>query len=825
VATSETRTRARQYDAGPVEAKWQQAWEEAKLNLTPDFSDRPKWYALTMYPYPSGDLHIGHWYAMVPSDAAARFKRMNGYNVLFPMGFDAFGLPAENAAISRNIHPHTWTMANIENMRRQMHSMGAMFDWDREVITCLPDYYKWNQWLFLQFLEKGLAYKAKAPVWWCPQCQTVLANEQVVEGTCERCHSVVNRRDLEQWFFKITDYAEELLDFSKIDWPERVVTMQRNWIGRSEGARVVFESEQGDPIEVFTTRPDTLWGATFMVLAPEHPLVEKLTTDEKRTEVEAYVDQARRQTEIQRTSTENEKTGVFIGAYAVNPVNDERVPIWIADYVLMGYGTGAIMAVPAHDQRDFEFARKFELPIRVVIKPEGEDLDAGSLTEAYPDEGVMVNSAYFDGTPTKDGEAVSQVIEWLDEQGRGSGEINYRFRDWLISRQRYWGTPIPIIYCDSCGAVPVPESDLPVLLPEDSEFEPTGVSPLKTDERFVNTTCPTCGEPAQRETDTMDTFVDSSWYQYRYLSPNYQDGPVDPDLANEWLPVDQYTGGIEHATMHLLYTRFFTKAMRDVGLINNDEPFTRLYNQGIILGEDNEKMSKSRGNVVDPDELVDELGADVVRLYLMFIAPWEQGGPWNSRGIAGIERFVRRVWSITDETADIEPSGEIDSDVESQLRKSLHKTIKVVTEDIESFEFNTMVARLMEFVNDLYQLRDRGATASPVWRESLESLALMLAPSAPHMAEELWERLGREFSVHQQEWPSFDPDLTVEETVELAVQINGRVRDRIDTAVDASEDAVVEMAMASDRVKDAVGEKQIRKVIYVPGRILNIVVG
>ncbi len=827
MATTETqsRARARQYNASQVEAKWQKAWEEAQLAKTPDYSERSKWYALTMYPYPSGDLHIGHWYAMAPSDSAARFKRMCGYNVLFPMGFDAFGLPAENAAIQRNIHPHTWTMANIDNMRKQMRSMGAMFDWDREVITCLPDYYQWNQWLFLQFMKAGLAYQAKAPVWWCPKCQTVLANEQVVEGECERCHSEVSRRDLTQWFFRITKYAEELLDFSKIDWPDRVVTMQTNWIGRSEGARVVFTSEQDDSIEVFTTRPDTLWGATFMVLAPEHPLVEKLTTDEQRDDVEAYVRQARRQTEIQRTNTENEKTGVFIGAHAVNPVNGERVPIWIADYVLMGYGTGAIMAVPAHDERDFEFARKFDLPVRVVIRPEDSDLSDETIAEAYAGEGVMVNSAHFDGTPTADGEAVSKVIEWLDEQGRGSGEINYRFRDWLVSRQRYWGTPIPIIYCDSCGTVPVPEEDLPVVLPEDAEFKPTGESPLKTHEGFVNTTCPSCGAAAKRETDTLDTFVDSSWYQYRFLNPHYVDGPVDPDKAAEWLPVDQYTGGIEHATMHLLYARFFAKAMRDIGLLTIDEPFTRLYNQGIILGEDNEKMSKSRGNVVDPDELVSEQGADVVRLYLMFIAPWDQGGPWNSRGISGIERFVRRAWAITDETADIPAAGDVDPDVDLQLRKALNKAIQVVGDDIGDFEFNTMLARLMEFVNELYQLRERGATNSPAWRESLESLALMLAPSAPHLAEELWHRLGGEFSVHQQAWPSFDPALTVEETVELAVQINGKVRDRLETAVDADEETVMAMAMASSRVQDGIGDKQVRKVIYVPGRILNIVVG
>jgi leucyl-tRNA synthetase len=824
VATSQTRVRARQYDAQRVEAKWQQAWEEARLHYTPDESDRPKWYAVTMYPYPSGDLHIGHWYAMVPSDAAARFRRMHGYNVLFPMGFDAFGLPAENAAIRHNIHPHNWTMANIERMRKQMRSMGTMFDWSREVVTCLPEYYKWNQWFFLKFLEHGLAYQATAPVWWCPQCQTVLANEQVVNGRCERCETEVSRRDLKQWFFKITAYADELLDFSTIEWPERVKTMQRNWIGRSEGSRVTFMSEQDDPIEVFTTRPDTLWGATFMVLAPEHPLVEKLTTDDQRADVEAYVAQARRQTEIQRMSTENEKTGVFIGAFARNPVNGERVPIWIADYVLMGYGTGAIMAVPAHDQRDFEFAKKFDLPIRVVIRPEGADLHESTMTEAYPDEGVMVNSAHFDGTPTIDGEAVSKVIEWLEQKNLGSSEVTYRLRDWLISRQRYWGTPIPIVYCDSCGVVTVPEEDLPVLLPEDAEFEPTGVSPLKTHESFYNTTCPSCGGPAQRETDTLDTFMDSSWYQYRYLNPHYEDGPVDLDKVRAWAPVDQYTGGIEHATMHLLYTRFFTKAMRDIGMVDFDEPFLRLFNQGIILGEDNEKMSKSRGNVVDPDELVAELGADVVRLYLMFVAPWHQGGPWNSRGIAGVERFVRRVWTIVDETADA-PSGDVPENVELQLRKAINKTIKVVGDDVSRFEFNTMLARLMEYVNELYQLRDSGATGSAYWRQALESLALMLAPSAPHLAEEVWERLGNEFSVHQQAWPGYDEALTVEETVEMAVQINGKVRDRIEVAVDAEEDAVVEQAMASPRVQESVGDKQIRKVIYVPGRILNIVVG
>jgi leucyl-tRNA synthetase len=825
VTSSQQRTQPRHYDTQAVEAKWQQAWEESGIYDIPDESDRPKWYALTMYPYPSGDLHIGHWYAMAPSDAAARFRRMNGYHVLFPMGFDAFGLPAENAAISRNVHPYKWTMANIERMRRQLRSMGAMFDWKREVVTCDPEYYTWNQWFFLRMLERGLAYQATAAVWWCPHCNTVLANEQVINGRCERCDSVVSRRDLKQWFFRITAYAEELLKFDGIEWPDRVRVMQENWIGRSEGAQVRFTSEQGDPIDVFTTRPDTLWGATFMVLAPEHPLVEKLTTGDRRAEVEEYVEGARRQSEIERTATDEEKTGVFIGAYAINPVNRERVPIWIADYVLMGYGTGAIMAVPAHDQRDFEFARKFDLPVVVVIRPEDSDLDGDTMTEAYPGEGVMVNSAHFDGAPTAEGEAVARVIEWLEAEGLGSGEVSYRLRDWLVSRQRYWGTPIPIVYCDDCGVVPVPDEQLPVLLPEDAEFKPTGESPLRTHQAFVNTTCPSCGGQARRESDTLDTFVDSSWYQYRYLSPHHDAGPFDPEKARYWQPVDQYTGGIEHATMHLMYTRFFTKVIRDLGLVDFDEPMVRLFNQGIILGEDNEKMSKSRGNVVDPDDLVRELGADVVRLYLMFIAPWWQGGPWSSRGIAGVERFVRRSWLLVDETADRRGTAFVDSPESLAIRKATHRTIKAVTEDIGTFSFNTMLARLMEYSNELNRHKDTEAVETAAWAEAMETLALLLAPSAPHLAEEMWERLGNSESVHLQAWPAWDPELVVEETIEVVVQVNGRVRDRLTVAVDAPEAEVVALAQASERVRAQIGDGKIRKVIYVPGRIVNIVAG
>ncbi len=824
MATAKETVRPERYNPHAIEKKWQKIWAETGLYRVTDDPNRPKWYHLTMYPYPSGNLHIGHWYAMAPSDAAARYKRMSGYNVLFPLGFDAFGLPAENAAIKHGIHPYTWTMANIAHMREQLRSMGTMADWSREVVTCLPEYYRWNQWFFLQFFKKGLAYRANAPVWWCPQCQTVLAFEQVVDGRCERCGTEVYRRELEQWFFRITKYAEELLDFGGIQWPERVKAMQRNWIGRSEGARVAFKTETNRSIEVFTTRPDTLWGATFLVLAPEHPLVNELTTPEQRAQVEQYVLQARRESEIERTAVTREKTGVFIGSYAINPVNGARVPIWIADYVLMSYGTGAIMAVPAHDQRDFEFARKYDLPIIVVIEPEGEELDPAIMTEAYAGDGVMVHSGQFNGTPTAGGEAVRRVIAWLDETDRGHGEITYRLRDWLISRQRYWGTPIPIVYCEACGIVPVPEDQLPVVLPENAEFTPTGQSPLVTDPEFVNTTCPGCGGPAKRETDTMDTFVDSSWYQYRYLSPHFDQGPFDLEAAARWTPVDQYTGGIEHATMHLIYSRFFTKAIRDLGLLDFNEPFLRLMTQGIILGEDMEKMSKSRGNVVDPDALVAQLGADVVRLFLMFVAPWEMGGPWSSRGIAGIERFVNRVWSLVTESA-ANPVNEPEDAEAQRLRRLTHRTIRAVTEDIAEFHFNTMLARLMEFVNELYPLRSRDVSRMAAWHEALETLTLLLAPAAPFITEELWERLGGPYSVHHQSWPAWNPELAAEEQIEMVVQVNGKVRDHLTVPAEIAEEQVVAMAKASDRVRDYLDGKTIRRVIYVPGRLVNIVVG
>lgn len=826
--------RLARYEPTAVEAKWQARWDADKLYHAEVDPSKPKFYYLTMLPYPSGDLHIGHWYAMTPSDAQARFRRMQGYNVMFPIGFDAFGLPAENAAIRNKIHPYTWTHKNIERMRDQLRSMGAMWDWEREIISCVPEYYKWNQWLFLKMYEMGLAYRKGSLVNWDPVDQTVLANEQVINGRGDRSGALVERRLMEQWHLKITAYAEELLDkLDDLDWPERVKTMQRNWIGRSEGASVTFHSEQGDPIEIFTTRPDTLWGATFMVLAPEHPLVEKLTTPDHKAVVDTYIQQTSRETEIERMAEGREKTGVFIGAYAINPVNGAKIPIWIADYVLISYGTGAIMAVPAHDQRDFEFARKYDLDVVVVIQPAGDTLDGKTLAAAWEDEGVMVNSAQFDGTPTENSHAVKRVIAWLEEKGLGQGRIQYRLRDWLFSRQRYWGTPIPFVYCDTCGMQPVPYDQLPVMLPDDAEFLPSGQSPLQYHQGFLNTTCPKCGGSARRETDTMDTFVDSSWYQYRYLSPHYDDGPFDPKEGAYWLPVDQYTGGIEHAILHLLYTRFWTKAMRDMGLVNFDEPMTRLFNQGIILGEDNEKMSKSRGNVIAPDTLVNRYGADAVRLYLMFIGPWEQGGPWSSTGIEGVYRFVNRVWSMVLEAGKqgnretgSRGAGEPGTGGagERVLRRRVHQTIRDVTQDLEGFRFNTAVAELMKLNNDMLKAKEAGLFGTALWQEAIETFVLLLAPLAPHLAEELWSRLGNAYSVHQQTWPTFDPALAAEDTVEVVVQINGKVRARVVVAADADEATLREAALNTDAVQKALNGQVPLKVIVVPGKLVNLVV-
>ena len=814
---------AERYTPAEIEPKWREQWEQSDLYRFNPTPTKSKYYALTMLPYPSGVLHPGHVWAFGPSDTRARYMRMRGYDVFFPMGFDAFGLPAENAAIKGGIHPKESTYRNIDRIREQFKMIGMMIDWDQEVITCDPEYYRWNQWFFTQFVKHGLAYRTFAPVDWCPKDQTTLAREQVKgeDRVCERCGTPVIKKDLDQWRFRITNYADELLRFDGIEWPERIKAMQRNWIGKSEGAEVTFSTEQGDPIEVFTTRPDTLWGATFMVLAPEHPLVDKITTAEQRAAVDAYKFEATRQSEVERQATNKEKTGVWTGGYAVNPVNDARVPIWIADYVLMGYGTGAIMAVPAHDQRDFEFARTFDLPIVPVVQPQGQELDGSTMTAAWPGDGVMINSGPLDGTPAgkDEGQSVKAAIKWLEEHGKGKAAVTYRLRDWLISRQRYWGTPIPIVYCQQCGTVPVPDEQLPVTLPDDIDFMPTGQSPLKLHPTWRFTECPQCGGPAERDTDTMDTFVDSSWYQYRYLSPHYESAPFDPAIGANWLPVDQYTGGVEHAVMHLLYTRFWTKAMRDLGLVNFDEPMVRLFNQGIILGEDNEKMSKSRGNVVDPDALITQYGADALRCFEMFIGPWDQGGPWNSRGIEGVARWLNRAYTVVMD----EPKGGQGGD-EAVLRRVTHRTIRKVGDDLERFSFNTAIAALMEYVNDLMRMRDTGVVFTDAWREATKTLALLLAPLAPYLAEELWAYQGGKFSVHQQAWPQFDESLIAEARVELVVQINGKVRDRVTVAADADEAVVREAVLASEKVASSVNGKQIAKVIVIPGKLVNVVV-
>lgn len=806
----ERKTRA--YEPKELEARWQRKWAESGLYKTDEDPDKSKYYAYTMYPYPSGDIHVGHWYAMAPSDTRARFMRMRGYRVFFPIGFDAFGLPAENAAINRGIHPREWTYSNIANMRGQLKQMGAMFDFDAEVVTCDPEYYKWNQWFFVKFFEKGLAYRKEVAVDWCPKDNTTLAREQVVgpDRVCERCGTPVIKKNLEQWMFKITDYAEELLDFDDLDWPERVETLQKNWIGRSEGAEIKFDVENYGDIEVFTTRPDTLFGATFFVMSPEHPAVEKITTDGQRSDVEAYVERASRMSEIDRTDVTREKSGVFTGAYAANPANGEKIPVYIADYVLMGYGTGAIMAVPGQDGRDWEFAEKYDLPIIRTVKPP-DDFDG----KAYVGEGEAINSGFLDGLGVED--AKGRMVSHLEKEGRGGATVTYRIRDWLISRQRYWGTPIPMVHCPECGIVPVPEEDLPVLLPEDAEFTPTGESPLKLDPEFRNTACPKCGGAAERDTDTMDTFMDSSWYQYRYLSPHYDGGPFDPERGKKWLPPDVYTGGIEHAVMHLLYFRFFTKVMRDLGLVDLDEPVRHLFNQGIILGPDGNRMSKSRGNVVNPQDYVDKYGSDVLRSYLMFIGPWNEGGPWDGGGIEGVARWLRRATSLVSG----EPTGTSSADP-SELDRRTNRLIKKLTEDIEAFRFNTSIAALMEHTNFLLGIKT--AVGEKEWNVALHKFALVLAPFAPHHAEEIWDELGGKESVHLQSWPEWDESAIATEKITLIVQVNGKVRDRIEAPADIEEEAAKELALASGNVRAQMDGKEIRKTIYVPGRLVNLVV-
>ena len=812
------------YTPGNIESKWQKKWSKDLVYKVDENSDRKKWYELTMFPYTSGDIHIGHWYAMAPSDAHARFMNMIGFNVLHPMGFDAFGLPAENAAIKGGKHPKSYTESNMHNMRRQLKSMGNMYDWDREIVTCSPEYYKWNQWLFLQLYEAGLAYRDFAPVNWCPSCNTSLANEQVLEeNRCERCETIVARKNVNQWLFRITKYAEELLDFSKLQWPEKINIMQSNWIGRSTGVEFNFDiSEHNLPQETlttFTTRIDTVFGVTFIVMAPEHHLVKSLTIQEKIEEVERYIEHSSNQSELERLSTEKEKTGVFTGSYCINSLTGERVPIFIGDYVLASYGTGVVMGVPAHDQRDFEFAKKYDLNVRVVIAP--DDWEGQDFTEAFVENGKQVNSGKFDGM--KNGDAMEQIANFVEDEGLGNKATQYRIRDWLISRQRYWGTPIPIIYCNICGTVPVPEKDLPVLLPDDAEFRPTGESPLKLKESFVNVDCPNCGKSASRETDTMDTFVDSSWYQFRFISPNFSDAPFDKNLLDIWGPVDQYTGGAEHAVMHLLYARFFTKALRDIGILNFDEPFIRLFNQGHIISGAH-KMSKSRGNVVAPDEFVEKYGADTVRCYLMFIGPWSQGGEWSDDGIKGMWRWMNRVWDITSRDFSKLDNVNLSDESDMKLVRLTNQTIKSVYEDLKKFKFNTSLAILMQFTNDLNAIWEMKNIKRETWVKAIESLILMLSPLAPHITEEMWQKLGNNFSIHGQKFPSWDEDLLKEDLITLVIQVNGRVRDTMEISLETDESEINQLVLNSTKIKKHTDGKKVLKTIYIKGKLINIVV-
>lgn len=823
-----------QYDFKQIENTWQQYWENQDLYRVPDHSDRPKYYCLEMFPYPSGKLHMGHVRNYSIGDVIARFKTMQGYDVLHPMGWDAFGLPAENAAIKHGIPPATWTWDNIDHMRSQLKQLGLSYDWHREVATCHPEYYKWGQWLFLQLYKKGLCYKKHARVNWCPDCATVLANEQVVEGNCERCSATVEQKELDQWFFRITDYSQRLLDdLKKLEgWPDKVKIMQDNWIGRSEGAELTFKVEgTGDEITVFTTRPDTVYGVTYMVLAAEHPLVAKLSAGTpQENEVAEFVNRVSKLTELARTSSEKE--GVFTGAYCINPFNGERVPILTANYVLYHYGTGAVMGVPAHDERDFEFAKKYDLPIRVVIHPsKDKGLTVEEMTEAYTEDGIMVNSGPFDGTPNRQG--IRKVTQYAEEKGIGKGIINYRLRDWLISRQRYWGTPIPIIYCKKCGAVPVPDHQLPVLLPTDVAFKPTGESPLKGNSDFVNTTCPQCGEPAQRETDTMDTFVDSSWYYLRYTSPRDTEQAWGKDKAARWMSVDQYIGGVEHAILHLLYSRFFTKVFYDLGLVNVEEPFENLLTQGMVL-KDGAKMSKSKGNVVSPEEIIQRYGADTARLFILFAAPPERDLEWSDRGVEGSHRFLNRVWrlvySVRDQVAEapaIVP-GTPYVGVHKEMRRLTHYAIKKVTEDVSGrFNFNTGISTIMELVNGIHTYRDKVAEVerdSAVLAEAINTSIILLAPFAPHIAEELWRATGHSGSVHRQPWPQYDPTALVEDEVEIVVQLNGKLRERLHIPANMKPAEMQQYVMELPSVQELIAGKQIVKVIPVPGKLLNIVV-
>lgn len=820
------------YDFKTIEEKWQKKWEADHAFKTTEDTSKPKYYALEMFPYPSGNLHMGHVRNYSIGDVVARYKKMQGFNVLHPMGWDSFGLPAENAAIKHGTPPAEWTWKNIDNMRTQLKRLGFAIDWDREVATAKEEYYKFTQWMFLQLFKNGLAYKKKSFVNWCPSCQTVLANEQVVNGKCERCKSEVGKRDLEQWFFSITKYADRLLkDIDKLGgWPDKVKSMQTNWIGKSEGAELKFRLDGSDEeLTVFTTRPDTVYGVSYMVIAPEHPIVESLISGRpEEAACREFIKKVHGMSEIMRSSTDTEKEGVFTGRYVINPLNGKKVPLYLANYVFLDYGTGIVMGVPAHDQRDFDFAKKYNLPIEIVVQPEGQNMKGEDLTEAFAAEGIMENSGEFDGMNNR--EALKKIIDYVEEKGIGERKVNFRLRDWLISRQRYWGAPIPVVYCEKCGTVPIPESELPVRLPENVKFTGQGKSPLSECEEFMNTTCPKCGGHARRESDTMDTFVCSSWYYLRYCDPHNDKMPFSKDKVDYWMNVDQYIGGVEHAILHLLYARFFTKVLYDLGYVSCEEPFENLLTQGMVL-KDGSKMSKSVGNVVSPDEIVAKYGADTARLFILFAAPPERDLDWNDTAVEGAYKFLNRVWRAVDELKPFMSDEKVVSASlnaeEKKLRFAVNASIKKVTEDFERFSFNTAISSIMEMVNELYRYKDATAPESyskPLIGEALRSLIILLSPIVPHITQEMWESIGNNTALFDTPWPSFDESALVVSEVEIVVQINGKIRDKMTVSADLGREQMEEIAKTSDKVKALIGDKQIVKVIAVPKKLINIVV-
>lgn len=820
------------YEPTRIERKWQAYWEQNDFYKVTEDPLKPKYYALEMFPYPSGHLHMGHVRNYAIGDVVARFKAMNGFNVLHPMGWDSFGLPAENAAIKHGIHPAKWTFDNIDAMKQQLKALGISYDWDREIATCHPDYYKFTQWMFLKLYENKLAYKKSAAVNWCPSCQTVLANEQVVEGACERCETNVDKKQLEQWFFKITDYAQRLLDDLDLlgGWPDKVKIMQKNWIGRSEGCQFSMPIEgSSEKLTVYTTRPDTVFGVTYMVLAPEHPLVPVICQGKPQEEaVNAFINQVKFISDVDRSSAELEKTGVFTGAYAINPLNNEKIPIWIADYVLMDYGTGAIMAVPAHDQRDFDFAVKYDLPIRQVIKNDDVSEADESLASAFAGDGFMINSGEFNGLSV--GEGQQKIIAYMEANNIGQAAVNFRLRDWLISRQRYWGAPIPMIYCPQCGQVPVPFKDLPVLLPEDVNFKITGESPLNYVESFYKTSCPLCNGEARRETDTMDTFVCSSWYFDRFCSPHANDLPFEPDQANYWMPVDQYIGGVEHAILHLMYARFFTKFLYDIKMLDCQEPFSNLLTQGMVL-KDGSKMSKSKGNVISPEEIIGQYGADTARLFILFASPPERDLEWSDQGVEGCYRFLNRVWRLVqdyrhyfnEEPAEIKPDSF--NPIDKELYYKIHATVKKVSEDIEErFNFNTAISAIMELCNQLNSYRESPDKNAALIKLAIKNLLILLSPFSPHICEELWEMTGHTESVHHQPWPQYDPQALILDEVEMVIQISGKVKERIKVPLNTSREDLEQIALNNNKIMALTEDRKIIKIIVVPNKLINIVV-